>query len=69
MGRGQSLVRLVHQPDLGLLLVRLMVGVVGMFHGSQKLFGLFGGRGVQGFADSLETLGIPLPLASAVEVA
>ncbi|MEZ6164141.1 MAG: hypothetical protein R3B67_06860 [Phycisphaerales bacterium] len=29
----------------GLLIARSMVGVVGIYHGGQKLFGLFGGGG------------------------
>lgn len=56
----------IHNPDVGLLLIRSMVGVVGVFHGAQKLFGAWGGPGVSGFAGYLETLGVPLPHASAV---
>lgn len=55
----------IRNPDLGLLLIRLMVGVVGLFHGSQKLFGLFGGHGIDGFAGYLGALGIPAPGLSA----
>jgi putative oxidoreductase len=51
--------------DLGLLLVRLMLGVVGVFHGSQKLFGAFGGHGMQGFIGFLEGLKVPAPQVSA----
>lgn len=54
------------RPDLGLLLIRALVGVVFVFHGSQKLFGLFGGPGIAGFAGWLESLGFPLPYANAV---
>lgn len=52
--------------DAGLLLIRLMVGVVFIFHGSQKLFGVFGGPGLQGFSGFLETLKVPFPYLSAV---
>ena len=31
--------KFLHKPDLGLLIIRLMFGVVGVYHGSQKLFG------------------------------
>ena len=51
--------------DIGLLLIRLMLGVVFVFHGSQKLFGLFDGPGVKGFAGYLESLNVPYPLLSA----
>ena len=46
--------------------MRLMLGVVFMFHGAQKLFGAFDGPGLEGAAGFFETLGIPLPFASAV---
>lgn len=50
--------------DLALLAIRLMTGTVFLFHGSQKLFGLFGGYGVEGTAGWMESLGIPFPVAS-----
>ncbi len=52
-------------PDAALLILRVMVGMIGVFHGSQKLFGAFGGPGPRGFASHLETLGVPLPLVNA----
>jgi putative oxidoreductase len=51
--------------DLGLLLVRLILGVVLMFHGSQKLFGWFDGPGMDGFTSFLTALEIPMPHVSA----
>jgi putative oxidoreductase len=51
--------------DTGLLGMRVMLGVVFMFHGSQKLFGSFGGSGIEGFAGFLDSLGIPLPTLNA----
>ena len=33
--------------DLALLIVRVVVGVIFMAHGSQKMFGMFGGPGLQ----------------------
>lgn len=47
---------------LGLALVRAMVGIVFLVHGSQKLF-VFGFSGVTGF---MTHLGIPFPAVSAV---
>jgi putative oxidoreductase len=47
--------------DLGPLLIRVMIGVVFAFHGAQKLFGWFGGYGIEGTARAFESLGIPFP--------
>lgn len=49
-------------PDLatvsaGLLIARLVVGLVMTAHGSQKLFGWFGGHGIAGTAGFFETIG------------
>ena len=43
--------------DIALLLARIIVGVVFMAHGSQKLFGAFGGPGLSGFVQMLGPLG------------
>ena len=43
--------------DIGLLLLRLGVGGVVLAHGAQKVFGLWGGTGIAGFATNLEGLG------------
>lgn len=53
-------------PDLGLALIRGMVGVVFVYHGAQKVFGAFGGPGLEGFAGWLGSLGFPFPYANAV---
>ncbi|MBK8101109.1 MAG: DoxX family protein [Planctomycetes bacterium] len=55
----------LHQ-DLGLLLLRAMLAVVFLWHGSQKLFGLFGGHGIDGTAGWLGSIGVPLPTLSAI---
>ena len=52
--------------DVALLLIRGMLGVVFIYHGSQKLFGWFGGGGFSGTAAFMESLGIPLPVLSAL---
>lgn len=44
--------------DLGLLLIRLMIGFVFIFYGTQKLFGWFGGYGIKGTGGWLESTGI-----------
>ena len=43
--------------DVGLLLLRLLIGLTMAAHGSQKLFGAFGGGGLRGTAAFLEALG------------
>lgn len=43
--------------DVGLLVVRLTLGALLLYHGGNKL-GFFGGRGVTGFAGGLEKMGI-----------
>ena len=52
--------------DVGLFLMRSVVGAVFVFHGAQKLFGVWGGPGLTGFATLLESLGIPYPAHAAV---
>ncbi|MEU6576923.1 DoxX family protein [Streptomyces sp. NPDC046805] len=43
--------------DLGLLLLRLGVGGTLAAHGAQKLFGWFGGGGIEGTAEFMESVG------------
>ena len=40
--------------ELGLLVLRVVVGLLFVGHGAQKLFGLFGGHGLQGTAGFFE---------------
>src|SRR5438552_12361586 len=48
---------------LGLLILRLVMGLTLAAHGSQKLFGWFGGPGRAGTAGSFQELGFRWPLA------
>lgn len=43
--------------DLGLLVLRLVLGGVFVAHGAQKLFGVLGGPGPEGFAQALQKMG------------
>ena len=49
--------------SFGLLLIRGIVGFVMFYHGAQKLFGWFGGKGIEGFLPHVPDMGIPnIPL-------
>jgi putative oxidoreductase len=52
--------------NIGLLILRIVVGFLFVGHGLQKLLGWFGGSGLSGHANHLETLGIRPPLFWAV---
>ena len=56
----------ITKQDIGLALIRAMIGIVFIFHGGQKLFGLWGGYGIQGTAQFMASINIPLPTLSAV---
>ncbi len=51
--------------DWGLLAIRMMLAAVFLFHGSQKLFGIFGGPGIEGFAGWLGSMNVPAPTINA----
>lgn len=44
--------------DTGLLIIRLVVGILFIGHGTQKLFGWFGGYGLKGTGGWLESIGL-----------
>ena len=43
--------------DLALLIVRVVVGIIFMMHGAQKLFGAFGGPGLAGVVEGMGPIG------------
>ncbi|MGI8457033.1 MAG: DoxX family protein [Propionibacteriaceae bacterium] len=51
--------------DLGLLALRLTVGGAGIAHGTQKLFGWFGGGGIAGTTRAMSSMGFEPPERSA----
>lgn len=44
--------------NLGLLIIRLVIGLLFVGHGAQKLFGWFGGNGLKGTGGWFESIGI-----------
>lgn len=55
-----------YAPDLGLFLLRAVLALVFVFHGAQKLFGWFGGHGIEGTAQWMASVGIPFPTLSVI---
>lgn len=51
--------------NLGLLIIRLIFGITFARHGTEKLFGWFGGHGIKGTAGFFESMGIKpgIPMA------
>ena len=44
--------------DIALFLLHVLVGLLFVGHGAQKLFGVFGGHGIEGTARFMESLGL-----------
>lgn len=57
-----------YNTGVGLLLLRVVLAIVFITHGAQKLFGIWGGFGISGTAGFFESLGIPFPVVMAVLV-
>jgi putative oxidoreductase len=55
----------IYMINLGLLIIRLVVGITFIGHGTQKLFGWFGGYGLKRTGDWLESIGVKpgIPMA------
>ena len=45
-------------PDLGILFLRIALGVTFIAHGLQKTVGAFGGPGIKGFGSMLQGMGL-----------
>ncbi len=52
--------------DVALLLIRLIIATIFLYHGSQKLFGTFDGPGLKGWHNVIVSMGMPMPWVSAI---
>ncbi len=52
--------------DIGLFIIRLIIGLLFIGHGAQKLFGWFGGHGLKGTAGWLESMNMKPAMLMAV---
>jgi len=48
------------KTDIAILLIRLILGIVFLAHGAQKVFGLFGGHGLQATVQFMTKNGMPV---------
>jgi len=55
---GFSMAHNIVMINSGLLIIRLVVGLTFVGHGAQKLFGWFGGTGIEGTGNWLKTIGL-----------
>ncbi len=58
--------RTIAPVDVSLLLLRLGVAAIGVYHGGQKLFGLFNGYGLKATAEWMGSIDIPAPMLSTI---
>ena len=56
----------IYMLDTGLLILRVVIGLLFVGHGTQKLFGWFGGYGVKGTGGWLDSIGMKPGVAMAV---
>jgi putative oxidoreductase len=50
---------MVDKQDLGILIIRLTLGITLALHGAQKVFGILGGTGLDGWNKWITSLDIP----------
>ncbi len=51
------------EPLIGILIVRLVLGIIFFAHGAQKVLGWYGGHGLKGTVAYFNSMGMPVPLA------
>lgn len=62
MSDGPTSVRNSAAIDMSLLVVRVIVGVIFAAHGAQKLFGVFGGHGLEATVKMMGPLAYPVAI-------
>jgi putative oxidoreductase len=60
---------LKQSKGLAIFIIRSLIGIIFILHGAQKLFGWFGGQGLQGWVNWLATLHVPAFLGYASAIA
>jgi putative oxidoreductase len=55
--------------DLALTMIRIAVGLIVAGHGAQKLFGWWGGQGIEKWSGAVASMGFPMPRMFALLVA
>ncbi|MFH1359633.1 MAG: DoxX family protein [Candidatus Omnitrophota bacterium] len=48
--------------DTGIFILRIGLGTIFLAHGLQKVFGVFGGPGIEGFTGMMKNLGFSFPV-------
>jgi putative oxidoreductase len=59
LGMGEATGNTMFATSIALLMLRLALGFTFFFHGSQKVFGWFGGPGMEGVIKGFEHIGLP----------
>jgi putative oxidoreductase len=65
-GRPHMTLLLATSPSWAITVVRVTLGTIFFAHGSQKVFGWFGGHGLKATTSAMTSAGLSLPIAYAV---
>jgi putative oxidoreductase len=51
------------EPELSLFIIRVVLGIIFLAHGAQKVLGWYGGHGLKGTVGFMASMGLPVPIA------